>query len=131
MPEEPNTNPNVPPADAQPINGHAANGGEAEKPPLNANAVKAAHADAVAVTDLSEKLEAGDIWSYLSLRQSIDFFEAIALAYYATGGTVQARAARADDIQNIVARERNNLKPDSCAPGERRLDDGTCVPKNQ
>lgn len=86
--------------------------------------------EAVAVADLSAKLEAGDLTSYLTLRQSIDLFEATTIAYYATGKTLQARANRALDVQGIVDAVKENIKPDECPPGFRPDGYGNCVPKD-
>ncbi|HKS38979.1 MAG TPA: hypothetical protein VJX74_00080 [Blastocatellia bacterium] len=87
-------------------------------------------AGAVLVTDLSARLEGGDLTSYLTLRQSIDQFEATAIAYYATGKTLQARTNRALEVQGIVDAVKENIKPDDCPPGMRPDGYGNCVPKD-
>jgi hypothetical protein len=128
MPEEPITNPNSSLADAQPVNGGVVppNGGAIEKPAADA-AVGAAPPNGGA-TDLAAKLEAGDLTSYLMLRQSIDLFEATALAFYASGKTVEARENRALDVRDSVTRFKDNLPPDGCPPGQRRDSNGNCIP---
>jgi hypothetical protein len=79
--------------------------------------------------DLTGKLENADMPSYLMLRQGIDLFMAAALGYYRSGKTVAARAARAQDVQGQVILFANSFPADNCGPTERRLPDGTCVPK--
>lgn len=90
----------------------------------------APNAGAVLVIDLSARLEGGDLTSYLTLRQSIDRFEATAIAYYATGKTLQARTNRALEVQGIVDAVVENIKPDDCPPGMRPDGYGNCVPKD-
>lgn len=116
MQDEPSINPVPQPSDPQPA---PPNGAAPDQPAAN-------EVSAQPIT----LLEPADMASYLRLRQGVDGFQTAALAFYATGKTVQERAERAENVQHFADEFKGAVMDDGCPAGQRSDGHGNCIPND-